>query len=51
MFHDKYAFFSSTSQVMAQHFTDFADSIRTRYLTSADPFIVELGSNDVGPLT
>src|SRR6266850_1372084 len=46
MFHDNYAFFSSTSSVMARHFAEFADAIRTNYLTSADPFVVELGSND-----
>ena len=46
MFHENYAFFSSTSSVMARHFAEFADAIRTGYLTWSDPFVVELGSND-----
>ena len=45
MFHDEYAFFSSTSTRMAQHFREFADAVMTDYL-SADPFVVEIGSND-----
>lgn len=47
MFHDQYAFFSSTSKRMAEHFRRFAESVRTRYLAeSKDPFVVEIGSND-----
>lgn len=46
MFHDEYAFFSSTSTRMAEHFRRFAGSIRNHYLGSADPFVVEIGSND-----
>ena len=47
MFHDQYAFYSSTSKFMAQHFKNFADkTIAERLLNSADPFIVELGCND-----
>src|SRR5262245_64573393 len=47
MFHDKYAFFSSTSTRMAEHFRRFAESVRARYLTASDdPFVVEIGSND-----
>jgi methylation protein EvaC len=47
MFHDQYAFFSSTSNYMKKHFKAFADLATERYLTSRkDPFIVELGSND-----
>lgn len=45
MFHENYAFFSSTSNYMKVHFKGFADSIRERYLGD-DPFVVELGSND-----
>lgn len=45
MFHDNYAFFSSTSARMAQHFHDFAQQIQSRYL-GEDPFVVEIGSND-----
>jgi methylation protein EvaC len=46
MFHENYAFFSSTSARMAQHFRDLAEEVRTRHLQSKDPFVVEIGSND-----
>jgi len=46
MFHDEYAFFSSTSSRMAQHFKEFADFVATQYLGSPDSFVVEIGSND-----
>jgi methylation protein EvaC len=46
MFHDQYAFFSSTSARMAEHFRAFADFVRTGYCDPDDPFVVELGSND-----
>jgi len=46
MFHDNYAFFSSTSQGMAVHFKAFADLLIKDHLKASDPFVVELGSND-----
>ncbi len=46
MFHDEYAFFSSTSKGMSMHFDRFADMVRERHLKANDPFVVELGSND-----
>lgn len=47
MFHEKYAFFSSTSQKMAAHFKAMADHYRNDFLRKrTDPFVVELGSND-----
>jgi len=46
MFHGEYAFFSSTSTRMAQHFERFAKEVEARQLSQPDPFIVELGSND-----
>jgi methylation protein EvaC len=46
MFHENYAFFSSTSTRMATHFASFAESVRSTYLGVADPFVVEIGSND-----
>ena len=47
MFHDHYAFFSSTSSFMAQHFREFAQQIiQSDYLAKDDPFVVELGCND-----
>ncbi|SVE43569.1 uncharacterized protein METZ01_LOCUS496423, partial [marine metagenome] len=46
MFHQSYAFFSRTSKHMANHFKLYADWIMDEYLTSSDPFVVEIGSND-----
>ncbi len=47
MFHEHYAFFSSTSTRMAEHFREFADWVLSDHLYgSSDPFILELGSND-----
>ncbi|MBA7656112.1 hypothetical protein ES703_64025 [subsurface metagenome] len=46
MFHENYAFFSSTSKAMAAHFAEFADLIISRHLQGEDPFVVEIGSND-----
>lgn len=46
MFHENYAFFSSTSIRMADHFKRFAEIVMTQYLVSADPLVVEIGSND-----
>lgn len=45
MFHDHYAFFSSTSTFMARHFRQLAENVQEKYL-GPDPFVVELGSND-----
>jgi 2-polyprenyl-3-methyl-5-hydroxy-6-metoxy-1,4-benzoquinol methylase len=47
MFHDHYAFYSSTSNFMAQHFKQFAQQVlQSGYLAKDDPFVVELGCND-----
>jgi len=46
MFHEHYAFFSSTSTRMGQHFQEFASWVKSTYLKAADPFVVEVGSND-----
>ncbi len=47
MFHDHYAFFSSTSHKMSEHFLHFANDIKNTYLChKKDSFIVEIGSND-----
>jgi methylation protein EvaC len=47
MFHGHYAFYSSTSRYMQMHFERFAESVMTKILPGrADPFVVELGSND-----
>ena len=47
MFHEQYAFYSSTSRYMEAHFESFADAVMTGVLSGCDnPFVVELGSND-----
>lgn len=46
LFHDAYAFFSSTSVYMQRHFKTFAEMVQSRYLNGADPLVVEIGSND-----
>jgi methylation protein EvaC len=47
MFHKHYAFYSSTSRYMQLHFEIFANAVMTEFLARrADPFVVELGSND-----
>ena len=46
MFHAEYAFFSSTSTRMANHFKQFADFVMKDYIKSKSPFVVEIGSND-----
>ena len=47
MFHENYAFFSSTSNHMKVHFKAFSDYIvDCHFKNRKDPFVVELGSND-----
>lgn len=46
MFNDHYAFYSGTSKAMGDHFEDFANHVMSDYVNSADPFVVEIGSND-----
>lgn len=47
MFHENYAFFSSTSKHMQIHFKAFADYIMDSHFKNREvPFVVELGSND-----
>ena len=47
MFHENYAFFSSTSAFMERHFARFSDFILENYLKDCrDPLVVEIGSND-----
>lgn len=46
MFHDQYAFFSSTSSRMAEHFRRFAQEVKASWGDEKDPFVVEIGSND-----
>ena len=46
MFHDKYAFFSSTSNYMISHFQKFANSVTSLQNLDKKSFVVEIGSND-----
>lgn len=46
MFHENYAFFSSTSAGMANHFKKLANFLMESHITSPKPFVVEIGSND-----
>lgn len=46
MFNENYAFFSSTSRLMALHFKDFAQSVIDGLDLAQDPLVVEIGSND-----
>ena len=46
MFHENYAFFSSTSNYMKEHFKHFANSVIELQDLNKDSFVVEIGSND-----
>ncbi|MEQ9209429.1 MAG: methyltransferase domain-containing protein, partial [Pseudomonadales bacterium] len=46
MFHEEYAFFSSLSEGMRNHFRGFAEKLKNEFLNKDDPFAVEIGSND-----
>lgn len=47
MFHEQYAFFSSTSSFMTRHFAMFAEKVIKEFLAEVhNPFVVEIGSND-----
>ena len=47
MFHENYAFYSSTSRYMQAHFERYANFVLGEILEGRpDPFVVELGSND-----
>jgi methylation protein EvaC len=47
MFHENYAFYSSTSRYMQAHFERYANFVVSEILAGRpDPFVVELGSND-----
>lgn len=46
MFHENYAFFSSTSNYMKEHFKKFATSVSELQSLNKNSFVVEIGSND-----
>ncbi|MEU4711943.1 class I SAM-dependent methyltransferase [Nocardia salmonicida] len=46
MFHKEYPYRSSQSAMMSKHFEDIAHRLLETEATGADPFVVEIGSND-----
>jgi methylation protein EvaC len=46
MFHENYAFFSSTSNYMKKHFKEFAFSVSKAMQLNKNSFVVEIGCND-----
>ncbi|MDG2252932.1 MAG: class I SAM-dependent methyltransferase [Methylophilaceae bacterium] len=46
MFHENYAFFSSTSNYMKEHFKKFANSVCELQELNERSFVLEIGSND-----
>lgn len=46
MFHENYAFFSSTSSYMTEHFKNFANEVVRSGNLDEESFVVEIGSND-----
>lgn len=46
MFHEAYAFFSSTSRKMAAYFRETATWVHDSYVETDAPLVAELGSND-----
>jgi methylation protein EvaC len=46
MFHENYAFYSSTSTYMQKHFELFAESVTKLQKLNEDSFVVEIGCND-----
>jgi methylation protein EvaC len=46
LYHENYAYFSSISARMAEHFRDFAQQASRRLANVGDPFVLEIGSND-----
>jgi len=45
LFHDEYAYYSSTSKPLIDHFHSYADDIKKEYVASGD-LVVDIGSND-----
>jgi methylation protein EvaC len=46
LFHADYAYYSSISVRMAEHFRQYAGWVRKHHCVSGDPLVVEVGSND-----
>ncbi len=46
LFHGEYAYFSSASKPLVEHFKGYADDIKQRYELEKDDLVVDIGSND-----
>lgn len=46
LFHGGYAYFSSASKPLVEHFGAYADAIKKRYKLSSQDLVVDIGSND-----
>lgn len=46
MFHENYAFFSSTSNHMIEHFGNFSNTVKKIVSDKGSPLIIEIGCND-----
>ncbi|MDP2390879.1 MAG: class I SAM-dependent methyltransferase [Acidobacteriota bacterium] len=46
MFNERYPFFSASSSRMSEHFAAIARDLLARQLSTPDPLVVEIGSND-----
>lgn len=48
LFHENYAFFAGTSNVMQTHFSDLSNELIDRFKLQKEHFVVEIGNNDGG---
>lgn len=46
LFHGEYAYFSSASKPLVEHFRGYADDIKQRYSLNDQDLVVDIGSND-----
>ncbi len=46
LFHGEYAYFSSASKPLVEHFREYAADIKSRYNLQKDDLVVDIGSND-----
>ncbi len=48
LFHENYAFFAGTSNVMQKHFSDLSLELINRFSLDKKDFVIEIGNNDGG---
>lgn len=46
LFHGEYAYFSSASKPLVEHFRGYADDIKQRYALKNEDLVIDIGSND-----